>query len=93
MRLLASYNSGPGNFGHWVADMHDDGDPLLFIEAIPIAETRAFVRARADLFVDLRRAAAPAGAQPGCPGGGRIPPLHAGWQPSAEWRCVTPVLH
>ena len=43
IRLLASYNSGPGFFGHWGATIHGMGDPLLFIEAIPIDETRAFV--------------------------------------------------
>lgn len=43
MRLLASYNCGPGKFGQWVQGLHDSGDPLLFIEAIPIDETRAFV--------------------------------------------------
>ncbi len=43
IRMLASYNSGPGNFGRWSADVRDNGDPLLFIEAIPVAETRAFV--------------------------------------------------
>lgn len=43
MRLLASYNAGPGNFARWAADIRDQGDPLLFIEAIPAAETRSFV--------------------------------------------------
>jgi soluble lytic murein transglycosylase-like protein len=43
LRLLASYNSGPGNFTRWSAALRDGGDPLLFIEAIPVAETRAFV--------------------------------------------------
>ncbi|HET6606979.1 MAG TPA: lytic transglycosylase domain-containing protein [Rhodopila sp.] len=43
MRLLASYNAGPNAVAHWVADMHDDGDPLMFIELIPVAETRSFV--------------------------------------------------
>jgi soluble lytic murein transglycosylase len=43
IRLLASYNSGPSAFGRWSAPMRDGGDPLLFIEAIPIDETRAFV--------------------------------------------------
>jgi soluble lytic murein transglycosylase len=43
IRLLASYNSGPGNFGRWSANVRDGGDPLMFIEAIPIDETRAFV--------------------------------------------------
>ena len=41
--MLASYNSGPGNFLRWGADIRDNGDPLLFIEAIPVAETRSFV--------------------------------------------------
>jgi soluble lytic murein transglycosylase-like protein len=43
IRMLASYNSGPASFLRWGPDVHDDGDPLLFIEAIPLAETRAFV--------------------------------------------------
>ncbi len=44
IRLLASYNTGPGNFARWSATMHDNGDPLLFIEAIPGWETRRFVQ-------------------------------------------------
>jgi soluble lytic murein transglycosylase len=44
IRVLASYNSGPGNFSRWSAAVHDQGDPLLFIEAIPVSETRAFVQ-------------------------------------------------
>jgi soluble lytic murein transglycosylase-like protein len=43
IRLLASYNAGPGGFLHWAATVQDDGDPLLFIEAIPTDETRRFV--------------------------------------------------
>ena len=43
LRLLASYNSGPTAFARWSAAIRDFGDPLLFIEAIPIDETRAFV--------------------------------------------------
>jgi soluble lytic murein transglycosylase len=43
IRLLASYNSGGGNFRRWAGDIRDNGDPLLFIEAIPVAETRGFV--------------------------------------------------
>ena len=44
LRVLASYNSGPGNFVRWGADMRDHDDPLLFLEAIPVVETRNFVR-------------------------------------------------
>jgi soluble lytic murein transglycosylase-like protein len=43
IRVLASYNSGPGNFQRWGAAIRDNGDPLMFIEAIPVAETRDFV--------------------------------------------------
>ena len=35
LRLLASYNAGLGGYLHWAGSMRDDGDPLLFIEAIP----------------------------------------------------------
>lgn len=44
IRVLASYNAGPGSFAKWSGTVHDDNDPLLFIEAIPNPETRAFVR-------------------------------------------------
>jgi soluble lytic murein transglycosylase-like protein len=43
IRMLASYNSGPGSFLRWGPEVHDNGDPLLFIEAIPVTETRNFV--------------------------------------------------
>ena len=42
--LLASYNQGPGGVAKWLPSMRDAGDPLLFLEAIPVDETRAFVR-------------------------------------------------
>jgi soluble lytic murein transglycosylase-like protein len=43
LRMLASYNSGPGGFGRWAGSVQDAGDPLLFLEAIPGDETRAFI--------------------------------------------------
>lgn len=43
IRILASYNAGPGSLLRWGNTVRDQGDPLLFLEAIPLAETRAFV--------------------------------------------------
>lgn len=44
IRVLASYNAGPGGFAKWSGSIRDNNDPLLFLEAIPNPETRAFVR-------------------------------------------------
>ena len=41
LRVLASYNAGPNAVQRW-AHMAGD-DPLLFLEAIPIDETRHFL--------------------------------------------------
>ena len=43
IRLLAGYNAGPGNLRAWEGAMQHGDDPLLFIEAIPNDETRAYV--------------------------------------------------
>jgi soluble lytic murein transglycosylase len=43
--LIASYNSGPGSFARWAQAVAHNGDPLLFLEAIPIHETRRYVQA------------------------------------------------
>lgn len=42
--LTAAYNGGPGNLARWQLRSADyDDDPLLFIESIPVKETRMFV--------------------------------------------------
>jgi soluble lytic murein transglycosylase len=41
--LLAAYNGGPGNLAHWLAGT-DKTDPLLFVESLPVRETRDYVQ-------------------------------------------------
>ncbi len=43
IRLLASYNSGPGSYNRWAGAIRHQGDPLLFIESVPTDETRAYI--------------------------------------------------
>jgi soluble lytic murein transglycosylase-like protein len=40
--LVVAYNAGPGNLRRWKDDTQAQDDPLLFIESIPVAETRNF---------------------------------------------------
>ena len=43
IKVLAGYNAGPGNVAHFSPGIRDGGDPLMYIETIPIDETRAYV--------------------------------------------------
>jgi len=43
IRLLASYNAGPGSYARWAGTIRHAGDPLLFIESVPLDETRAYI--------------------------------------------------
>lgn len=41
--LAIAYNAGPGNLRKWKSQYADIKDPLLFVELIPLSETRSFV--------------------------------------------------
>ena len=43
IKTLAAYNAGPGNLQKFRAMMVQQDDPLLFLETMPIAETRIYV--------------------------------------------------
>ncbi|MFS0738659.1 lytic transglycosylase domain-containing protein [Sphingomonas sp. 1P06PA] len=42
-KVIAAYNAGPGSVQKWNERGRNLSDPLLFIEAIPFVETRAYV--------------------------------------------------
>ena len=42
-KVIAAYNAGPKPVGEWNSLVHDNGDPLLYIESIPYWETRGYV--------------------------------------------------
>jgi Soluble lytic murein transglycosylase and related regulatory proteins (some contain LysM/invasin domains) len=81
-RLAAAWNGGPGNLGRWARDGIVDQDSLLFIESIPLSETRDFVeRILANLWIYRNRMgqsspsldALAAGAWPGYDGSEVMP--------------------
>ena len=42
-KVMAAYNAGPLPVERWNSQVHDKGDPLLFMESLPYYETRAYV--------------------------------------------------
>jgi soluble lytic murein transglycosylase-like protein len=42
--LAAAYNAGPGNLSRWQALHEGMSDPLVFIETLPAAETRNYIK-------------------------------------------------
>jgi hypothetical protein len=41
--LLAAYNGGPNRLEHWIKD-ENSKDPLLFMESLPVRETRDYTQ-------------------------------------------------
>lgn len=44
LELGGAYNAGPGSVSRWRTTKPGGNDPLLFVESIPVAETRSYVR-------------------------------------------------
>lgn len=44
IKMVASYNAGPGNLAKWAAASDARKDPLLFLEMLPSDETRLFTQ-------------------------------------------------
>jgi soluble lytic murein transglycosylase len=42
-KIIAAYNAGPTPIARWNTEIHDNGDPLLYVESIPYWETRGYV--------------------------------------------------
>lgn len=59
-RLAIAYNAGIGNLARWLRTVEYRGDPLLFIESIPVRETRLFIeRVMANLWIYRNRLGQP----------------------------------
>lgn len=43
LHMLASYNAGPSMIGKWLEITNHQNDPLLFMESIPLPETRNYL--------------------------------------------------
>jgi len=44
LELGGAYNAGPGAVDRWRTTKAGSNDPLLFVESIPVAETRSYVK-------------------------------------------------
>ena len=42
--IAAAYNAGEGNLQKWQSQQDPNSDPMLFIETIPLAETRDYIK-------------------------------------------------
>ena len=92
IRLLAGYGQGQNGLRKWVDNVRDDGDPLMFIEAIPNPGTRSYIRDALDVLVALRGGTAHAGVEPRRAGRRPLPtagPRRPG-RPARQ-RCLHPI--
>ena len=44
LELGGAYNAGPGAVTRWLVTKAGKDDPLLFVESIPVSETRSYVK-------------------------------------------------
>jgi soluble lytic murein transglycosylase len=59
--IAAAYNAGEGNLSKWQSLRDNDNDPLLFIETIPLSETRDYIkRVMTNMWMYHRRLGEPA---------------------------------
>lgn len=84
--LAAAYNGGPGNLQRWLREGRaEDGDPLLFIESIPLSETRIFVqRVLTNHWIYRARVGQPLDSLVATVTGGA--PLYQSYDSGEDWR-------
>ncbi len=71
-QLAAAWNGGPGNLNKWRRRSKHMDDPLLFIECIPLHETRDFIeRVLANLWIYRHRLGQPTPSLEAIAAGGR----------------------
>ena len=65
LELGGAYNAGPRAVNRWLTTKAGKDDPLLFVESIPVAETRSYVKRLMDYHWLYRRRFGQDAAQPG----------------------------
>jgi soluble lytic murein transglycosylase len=61
IRTFMAYNAGPGNLSAWAASVRGGSDPLLFLEAAPVGQSRIYAeKVMANMWIYARRLGQPA---------------------------------